>query len=446
MRFLLFIIILKGRAFLNDSSFSGGLRILFFFLMLLTTGLYAAGAGLLLNSQGSSPARFMSYLNLAVGALVVLKGYFPSNVPFRHIFLVAHPLSATRKALLQACYDLVTPFYLLVAVFYIVLALTADGFSGRLLAMCGLNLLAFYFPERILKMRQWWALLLLAVDVWGGMILTEGLNARTGIVLPGNVLYMQMGIIFLAGVLYVRQYKRTLQKTPVAAAARRGNVRQSLAGLTWAAIARRRQLRVGIMAAYVFKTIFCVLVLVTLDRNRARLDDLSILLAVFCSPVVICNYVLNNLFGYVPQVFVRMAYMVPQGVLFRRFLSFSLRLAWPDFLLSLGVLLAVELSWKYPLFLICAYANAAIISFLVSALAPRKVSKAFDIASFRSNTSILGNILLGGSTFALFWYAGRPLVFFTLEAAFLLVLLLVWRFGFSREYDRVVSAMAGRII
>lgn len=443
MQLLLFITRLKCRAFLQNGGTDGWMRVFFSLLMLLVVVFYAIGTGYLLNYLGGTQRVLLFGINCTVAAFTLLKGYFPNNTPFRSIFLPVHPLPAWRKTALQLVYDLLTPFYLLVAVFYSILLLVAEAFMLADLLNSILFLGMFYLLERILKMQQasrfMPLLTLLSVAVAAGGVYLQW-QATFNIYAPlagvvlllanYSVVYRQAAKTYLAG-------QRTVQGAGV----------QTTAAAVWAAVIRRKPVRTALVIGVVFKLIFCALILFTLQRNRSRFDnDLNILLAIFCSPVMLCTYLANNLAGYIPQVFSKAAYLVTPDELFKRYWQVYIRFAVPDMLLAMGVLLAVETSFRYPLFLLFAYINAAILGFFISMMAPKKVTKGLDFTSFRTNTSIAGNLITGLFIYALFYFSRSLGWFFVIETAFLIISFFIYHFSYKKDYDHLVRSMTAKII
>ncbi|AWO00322.1 hypothetical protein DLD77_00665 [Chitinophaga alhagiae] len=443
MRFLLFITRLKCRAFLQNGGADGWMRVLFSLLMLLVVVFYAIGTGYLLNYLGGAQQVLIFGINCTAAAFTLLKGYFPNNTPFRSIFLPVHPLPAWRKMGLQLVYDLLTPFYLLVVIFYLVLLLTADAFTPAALLNSLLYLGMFYLLERILKMQQasrFMPLLTvcsLAIAAGGAYLQWRAMFS----------IYAPVAGVLLLMVVYSLVYRQAARTSLTGRRLVHGAGVQTVAAAFWAAVIRRKPVRTALVIGVVFKLIFCALILFTLQRNRARFDtDLNVLLAIFCSPLMLCTYLVNNLPGYMPQVFSKTAYLATPGALFKRFLRVYVRFAVPDMLLALGVLLAVETSFRYPLFLLFAYINAAILGFFISVLAPKKVTKGLDFTSFRTNTSIAGNLITGLFIYALFYFSRSPGWFFVIETAFLIIALLVYHFSYKKDYDHLVRSMTAKII
>jgi hypothetical protein len=170
-----------------------------------------------------------------------------------------------------------------------------------------------------------------------------------------------------------------------------------LAASDW--IFQKPSTRISLITAAGFKWLLSILIAFIVLHKKMPEGFLGAIYPVLCTPAIYFTYVFNNFSGFHPQLFLYNAYQQPRNASLALLLRATAPLLLTDGIFSIAVLSIGGLSAATVIFLLLSSLHCLMAGYCCSMLAPKKVTKAFDLQNMAFNTSLIGNLLLIGLIF-----------------------------------------------
>ncbi|MBC9934462.1 hypothetical protein [Chitinophaga qingshengii] len=451
MKLLLFVCKLKAVSLTKGrDNVDGWIRSFLSVLFLLAALLYGLGMGYLFRylhtREHLTIDWLMPRLGLVLGVLTIVKGYFPDNVSFKPVFISPYPVDVWKKALIQLCYDLISPFFLFLLLFLGAFYLSSGTAGTAYFLYLVLCVVVFHLLERILKIQQ--SKKFFVVPALIAALVLAAIVVGT--------FWFKTGLLFLAGIqgvsivvlvtLFINLYQRQEAMDGKLAGYVTDSGTKTFGQLIFTALIKKRPLWINLILSAVFKLFFGVLGVVMFMKNKGHvLTENIVLLAAISSPMLLFSYIFNNLFGYVPETYFMIAYIRSPAGLFRAYCQGIFKILLVDFVLSL-VCCYFFFSLSTLIFVLLIYLDCMVLGFICSVFFPKKVTKAIDFGAFRSNTSIAGNVLLGLLVVGMSLLMNQLKYILLIQLVFTVVMLLIYIYWYKREMDKIIKSLAAEII
>ncbi|MGN7824099.1 hypothetical protein ACTJJB_28510 [Chitinophaga sp. 22536] len=423
------------------------------FLMVILAGvalLYGLATGYLFRylhaRQYFAVDWLMVRLALIIGALILLKGYFPENVMFRRVFMRTYPVGLWKKAIIQLCYDLISPFFLLLLLFLAAFYFSSGTVAtGYFLYLAG-SMLVYHLLERIVKIQQagTWMFVYSSITllVTGTIIL---LTLCLKLPLWVLVIIQLTGLMVLVTLfvsIYQRQEVMDAKQTGQSADSRS----KSFGQLIFTAVIRKKTVKTTLLIGILFRLLLSGVLIAAASKNRLpAFKDNYFIWAIVCSPVALFNYVFNNLVGYVPQAYFMIGYVQSPGKLFWAYCRGIGKLLLLDFVVSLLLCWYIAPSANMFVFLLFVYPDSIALGFISSLLLPKKVTKTFDMMGFRSNTSIVAGAILAFLIIGMFMAIKQLSLMLLIQGGFMVAVLLLYLRWHKKGMDKMLQSLAAEV-
>ncbi|MES1181593.1 MAG: hypothetical protein ABUL44_02245, partial [Flavobacterium sp.] len=202
------------------------------------------------------------------------------------------------------------------------------------------------------------------------------------------------------------------------------------------AFLKKKAIRTAIIFGFCFKMLMIIIFVTLFEKKPSLLDPEGSFQFVIClmiSPIIIFNYVFNNLWGYLKHIWLILFLSGRKGVFRLTYIKLLLPVLFVDFLFFIVFVELTKQSFlKYAVFYFCCLLIYLPLSFITCVLRPKPVSKAISFNSFEASTSVSISAALILITFILHYFSFRmsdnilPFLIFIIGAHILLLLLLLF--------------------
>lgn len=280
-------------------------RVLLLSLGIIVAGLYSWGFTFLLKqaAEGSintSAEKIISYANLLVLAVTILRGFFPAYIPKTEFIHRLYPIKPLQKFWVELMVELATPFYFVLVNFLLLLFMMSPEYGFLHFFQSLMVLLTAHITKRSLQVIierkiRWKSINFLSAAIMAGGFLA--LQARVPMFEPASSLpYLGVHLAALASFVIANYLLEQAALEP-----KRRVVNYSTAtrrGLGWRLFANHKMAKQLLLFGLGFKMLMLGMDALSYSLKGVHIFDKNPSVWLFMGPLVIFSYVFNNIWGF----------------------------------------------------------------------------------------------------------------------------------------------------
>ncbi|QCR21152.1 hypothetical protein [Pontibacter sp. SGAir0037] len=392
--------------------------------LLLGLGIIASGfyswlfSFLLLQAQQGdidlTAAKVISYANLLILAITILRGFFPAYIPKTEFIHRLYPVKAFQKFWVELVVELASPFYFVLANFFLILFMMSPAYSFLHLLQSITVLLTAHITKRsfqviIERKIQWRSINFLSAAVMAGAFLA--VQARSPMFEPAAS-WPYLGVHLVAAAFFlVSNY--LLEQAALEPKRRTVNYSQDARrGLGWRLFTNHKMAKQLLLFGLVLKAFMLAMDAIAFSMKGVHIFDKNPSVWLFMGPLVIYSYVFNNVWGFYKNLWLTTERTSGNYMDFVKVSLLSIRL---PLLLDAGIVLLYLALFNHEkaYFIIPMYIASVLaltpIGIIASIVSPKVVRG--GIMSFTAKTSYLFSIISILTVGLLFLPLLHPLLF-----------------------------------
>ncbi|HNW97123.1 MAG TPA: O-antigen polymerase [Bacteroidales bacterium] len=340
------------------------------------------------------PYNFKNYSYLIIILIICIRNIFPVYKPFQDYFPKYYNINIIEKIVYKSIYDIFSPFFILLFVFYCIIIFLSKPFFVNDFILFSIILITGYFFELIIKIliehsfnkfRKkaliTFVLLLFTIIYICTLLFLNNSFETTFIIFLSFLLSVTIILFYCYKFKEVKSYriKDKLQTN--------NNLFNYLIKESF----RNKKIRISFFFGLIFKMLLVIVSLFILKKKGHALYNSEFILWLFSSPLIYFTYVLNNIWGYSKNMWLRIQYSSNS---FNNFLliytiKFSL-IIFIDFVITISVFIFLT-EKNIILDFIYYYLNLSVILYFIgffnSWFLPVNIINVFSLDKFNNNTS-----------------------------------------------------------